>query len=55
MLPFMLILIFLTICFIYYFNQKQKIRRDERREQMRMKQEELLRRIQNQENFTQHE
>jgi len=41
-LPFGLIAIFISFCLFYYFNQKNKIKKQLRRERLEEKQQELL-------------
>lgn len=42
LIPWLLILVFFSIASFYYFNEKRKIRRDQRREKLDEKREELL-------------
>ncbi len=48
MFPVILILRFIALGFIYYFEQKRKIMREDRRERLKAKQEELITRLRNQ-------
>jgi hypothetical protein len=41
-IPWLLILVFFSIASFYYFNEKRKIRRDQRKERLDEKREELL-------------
>ena len=41
-IPWLLILVFFSIASFYYFNEKRKIKRDQRRESLDEKREELL-------------
>ena len=41
-LPYGLIAIFIALCLFYYVNQKNRIRKEDQRERMQKKQEEML-------------
>lgn len=41
-LPWMLIAVFVSLCIFYYYNQKARIRREERRERLNEKRQEFL-------------
>jgi hypothetical protein len=45
MFPIILILIFISLSFAYYFNQKAKIRREQRHDRYLEKQQELVDRL----------
>ena len=49
-LPYGLIAIFITFCIFYYTNQKHRIRKEQRRERLEEKQEELLQTLRNRTN-----
>lgn len=46
-LPVILLSVFIALSFFYYFKQKQKIRREERRDRLLEKQQELLEALRN--------